>query len=184
MKSKLIFIGILHGDKRIKKALKKIKPDIISVEMSQVYWNALKKHNQEDTFVEILESIKYSNKYRIPLYFNDLEPSKKDIKYLIKSNDDEEYSNKKIEEIYRYFKNHYKRWSKETETIIIDEDGIFKKRTNYMAKKIEKIIKENTGKLIVHIGGAGHFLRTKRNPTLFTKMHKFKPKRFILTDLL
>lgn len=186
MKSKLIFIGVLHGDGRIKKALKKIKPDLISVEMSRVYWNALKKNKQENTFAEISESIKYSKKYRIPLYFNDLEPSKKEINSLINSNTntDKELSNKKVEQIYMYFKKHYSRWSKETETILIDEGGIFKKRTNYMAKKIEKNIKENSGKLIVHIGGAGHFLKTKRTVTLFTKMHKFRPKKFILTDLL
>jgi len=62
--------------------------------------------------------------------------------------------------------------------------GMFKKRTDFMAKKIEKIIGDNSGKLIVHIGGAGHFLKTKKYQTLFTKMYKFKPKRYLLTDLL
>lgn len=182
MTNQLIFIGVLHGDNRVKKILKKIKPDLITIEMSEVYWNILVKNHLEESYGEVCASIDYAKKTNTLLYFIDKSQNDKILKNRMDQSRSKSYSREEIGEIYSFFKKHYKHRSKETENILIYGQREHKDRTMYMAEKLKQLLKNNIETKIVHIGGAGHFLNTKKIITLFSLLKKYKPKRYLVTD--
>ena len=182
---RIIFLGVLHGDSRVYRALVKLKPDIISVEMSDERWNALRRHRLDKTHDEVNACLRYCDKYGKELFFIDKKPSKKEREKLLAESKDFsklKFSRQKIKEIYSFFSKLYRKNSRIKDEYIFD-DKSFGLRTEFMTKKLESIIKEGPSWKLVHVGGAAHFLYLKGRKTLYSNFRD-KARRAVLIDVL
>ena len=180
----LVSLGVLYGDKRTGKALKKLNPDIVTVEMSNKYWKELSEKGFSSNFAEVSECINYCRVKEIPLFFIDKPISKVKIsKNIEKMKNFDKKQGLKTREIYSFFENLYDKYSSESEKVL-DNSKDFKSRTRYMSDKLEKILSKNKSFRIVHVGGAGHFLKLRNIETLFSVMKKHRLQRFLISQLI
>ena len=182
----LIFLGILHGERRVAKALDRLRPDIVTVEMSQSLWRLLAKRKLTTAYAEVKSCLDYGSKHGIPVLFIDQPMTPKQLaQHIAKINAKQSRDANSLErdKIYDSLHRHYVRRSKETENVL-DDTRDFRERTKYMRKRLERLLRHSPGKIIVHVGGAGHFLNPKGARTLFSAMKRYRPRRLLLPELV
>ncbi|MCS7281415.1 MAG: hypothetical protein NZ583_07300 [Desulfobacterota bacterium] len=184
--SMFFMVGIIHRDReakdRLEKILKEIKPDIITLEFTNFGLNFRKRNFQRikrklakiyrwghaDAIIEFFSipyeyevAKNYSKRTGVPVYFADMDffsffHLRSALELLTEKNaegvrtfsyQERKYTEKKIADA--YFSKNLKLFSYSNEMKVRDE---------YASRLIERIMRENEGKRIVHICGWRHLI--------------------------